>query len=253
MGLQLDQVAFEYHAGRRVIDGVSGPLSPGAVHMLIGPNGCGKTTLLKLMLGLLRPGRGQVTMDGCPVHRMRPRQRAEWFSYVPQRSSVAFAFTARQVVAMGRYALSLDAAAIDEALIACDLGDLEHRPYTELSVGQQQRVLLARAMAQSRGQGRVMLLDEPTSAMDLEHVHGTMSHLRSLAAGGLTILTVVQEINLAARYADVVWLMDRGRVVAQGSWSHVLTSSVLEPVYGVAITPLHTGAERPLFDVRLRP
>lgn len=254
--MQIHDVTFAYHAGHPVIDGVTAAVRPGTMHMLIGPNGCGKTTLLKLMLGQYRPAGGSISIQDQPVHRLDARRRAAWISYVPQRSTAAFAFTVRQVVAMARYTLPADEPAVERAIAACDLADLSERPFTELSVGQQQRVLLARALAQASGDGLVMLLDEPTSAMDLLHLHRTMTHLRTLAHGqpaGLAVVAVVQELNLAARYADHIWLMDRGRITAQGAWHDVLRPELLEPVYGVTITPAATAEGRPIFDVAVPP
>ncbi|MAE62088.1 MAG: hypothetical protein CMJ49_12110 [Planctomycetaceae bacterium] len=246
-----------------VVQEVSVPVQAGRVHALIGPNASGKTTLVKLMLGLLRPWRGRVRLGGRPARRVGGRARASTMSYVPQRSSVNFAFSVRQVVALGRFALQPDDQAVESALEDCDLADLGHRPYTELSVGQQQRVLLARAIAQSAGAGRVMLLDEPTSAMDPAHVHRLMAHVRRLAVGGLAVVMVMHDLNLAARYADEVWVMEGGRIVAGGSWDVVLTPEVLEPIYQVSIRAVMvegdgdeagTGASvRPVFDVRLPP
>jgi iron complex transport system ATP-binding protein len=218
---------------------------------MLGPNGAGKSTLIKLMLAMLTPAPGSITIDGDSVHRMSADRRAAWVSYVPQRSSAAFAFSVKQVVSMGRYSLRHDEAAIGAAIEACDLTSLVDRPFMELSVGQQQRVLLARAMAQASGEGKVMLLDEPTSAMDLAHVHQTMQRLRRLADSGLAVVVVMQDINLAARYADRVWLLSGGKLIADGDWSSVLKPELLEPVYGVQITRAVGGRERPLFDVQL--
>jgi iron complex transport system ATP-binding protein len=129
---------------------------------------------------------------------------------------------------------------------------LGERIYAHLSLGQQQRVLLARAIAQAAGAGRLMLLDEPASAMDLWHIHRTMGQLRALTRKGLSVLVVLHDLNLAARYADTVWLLDRGRLAAAGPWNTVLTPAVLEPIYRVGLTPLSgLRHHRPMFDVDL--
>lgn len=249
--MRLDQVRYAYRRHRPVVCDISADLHPGRLHVIMGPNGSGKSTLLRLMLGDLKPGAGRVELNGRRVHRWRAARRAAWMSYVPQRTSSAFAFTTRQVVAMGRFALPPDEQAIEHALDACEVRELSEQPFVELSVGQQQRVLLARAIAQAEGAGQVMLLDEPTSAMDLSHVHQAMQLLRRLAAGGLAAVVVMQELNLAARYADHVWLLDRGRLVADGAWDVVLDPKVLEPVYQVKVRPIVPDADRPVFDVRL--
>ncbi len=256
--LSLDNVSFAYTRGAPVIESLTTAVEPGRLHAVIGPNAAGKSTLLKLMLGQLSPRTGKVTIDGVAAHRLSARRRAATVSYVPQRSTVSFAFTVRQVIEMSRFALRRDLSAVSDAIGLCDLSELVDRPVTTLSVGQQQRVLLARAITQSRGAGRVMLLDEPTSAMDLYHVHHLMGVIRGLADEGLAVVIVVHDLNLAARYADVVWLMHNGRLAASGDWPDVLRSEVLSPVYGLELDELqrHTDpgdplSQRPIFDARL--
>ena len=246
--LALDDVSFGYEPGSPVLEQVTAELAPGRVCALIGPNAVGKTTLLRLILGQFTPWSGRIELGGRRTGLMSPGQRAAVVSYVPQRGLVSFSFTVAQVVSMGRHALSRDAAAVDRALALNDLEAHRHRVYHELSAGQQQRVLLARAMAQSAGCGRVMLLDEPGSMMDLFHTHRMMGLLGELAAAGLAVLVVLHDLNLAARYADVVWLLDRGRLVAAGAWDQVLVPALLEPVYRVRLTPMEPeGQRRPMF------
>jgi iron complex transport system ATP-binding protein len=206
--------------------------------------------LLRLILGQLRAWSGQVQLAGKQTTKWTPAQRARLASYVPQRGLVSFAFTVEQVVAMGRFASPLDGNALEAALEATDLTEHRHRIYQELSTGQQQRVLLARALAQSSGAGEVMLLDEPGSAMDLWHVHRMMQTLQQLARQGLCVLVAIHDLNLAARYADEVWLLDDKRMAACGPWDQVMRPEVLEPVYRVGICPLMAeGAKRPVFHV----
>lgn len=258
----LKAVDFGYEPSTPVVRAVTAQLHAGRLCALIGPNASGKSTLLKLMLGQLDPWEGAVSLAGRPVAGLSYRRRAALASYVPQKGSVSFAFTVREMVKMGRYAVGEDDGAVDEALGMCDLVGLEGRVYAQLSGGQQQRVLLARALAQSRDAGRVMLLDEPASGMDLWHVHQTMRLLRGLAHGqtgaaatssvrgaavgaGLGVLVVLHDVNLAARYADDVWLMDGGRLAAAGSWDRVLTPKLLEPVYRVGFKPMQPPDDSP--------
>ncbi len=239
--MELTEVSYGYEPGRAVLTGVTGALAAGRVTALIGPNAAGKTTLLRVMLGQLRPDSGEVRVDGQSVEAVSPGRRARLISYVPQRGLVSFAFTVEQVVTMGRFAARPDDTAIDEALAATDLTEHRARVYQELSAGQQQRVLLARALAQSAREGRVMLLDEPGSAMDLWHVHRMMGTLRETAQRGLAVLVALHDLNLAARYADDVWLLNDGQLAAAGRWDQVLQPAVLEPVYRVGMTPLTVG------------
>ncbi len=265
-------VDFGYVPGVPVIRTVSAELIAGRVCALIGPNASGKSTLLKLMLGQLVPWSGSVHVMGKPVGSLAFRQRASLVSYVPQKGVMSFAFTVRQVVAMGRYALGDHRGMVDRALEVCDLAGLGDRIYSELSGGQQQRVLLARAVAQSAGAGRVMLLDEPASGMDLKHVHQTMRLLRRIArgedagggvvdggtssnsgGGGRGVLVVLHDVNLAARYADDVWLLDRGGLVASGVCAEVMRPERLASVYGVGFQPIAppgdgtVSGDRPVF------
>jgi iron complex transport system ATP-binding protein len=255
--LEARELRFGYSHGQTVVEGVSGVLRAGRLLVVLGPNACGKTTLLKLMLGSLRAQSGEVRLLGEALERSSARRRASLMAYVPQQPAAVFAFTVRQVVEMGRFALDADVAALERALCECELEGEADRLFDELSCGQQQRVLLARALYQSSAAGRVLLLDEPVSAMDLYHVHRTMRVLRGLAARGLAVAVVLQDINLTARYADDVWLMDRGRVVVSGPWARVLVPEVLRDVYRVELVELAQESaaappcgSRPRFDVR---
>lgn len=246
----LEDVSFGYMHGQTVISQLSVCLEPGRLCAVIGPNAAGKSTLLRLILGQLRPSSGRVRLCGAEVTTLSPRRRAALVSYVPQQGAVGFAFTVEQVVAMGRFALPLTGSVVERALVFCDLSGLRHRIFSELSIGQQQRVTVARAMAQSYGGGKVMLLDEPVSAMDLWHVHTTMRRLVELRSQGQAVLAVLHDLNLAARYADDVWLLHEGGLVASGSWQQVLRPEVLEPVYGVSLQTVEAQpGDRPLFIV----
>lgn len=243
--LRLEGLHFGYTPGRRVIHDISAVLEAGRLCAIIGPNAAGKSTLMKLMFDDCRPQRGDVRLAGRAVHAMSARERARQISYVPQQGLVSFGFTVEQVVAMGRFAhqdggVDADHPAVRDAMARLDITDLADRIYGQLSGGQQQRVMLARALAQSRGSGRLMLLDEPASHLDLWHVHQLMLLLRELASQGMGILIVLHDVNLAARYADDIWLIDQGRLVAAGPWPRVLLPTVLEPVYRVRFLPVST-------------
>ncbi|MCC6679508.1 MAG: ATP-binding cassette domain-containing protein [Phycisphaeraceae bacterium] len=230
---------------------MSAELTPGRVTAVIGPNAAGKTTLVKLLLGELRPQSGQVLLNGHDVAAMSEPARARRIAYIPQRGGVQFAFTVRQVVAMGRFVFG-DQRGVVEAIERCDLIDVADQPFAQLSGGQQQRVLAARAMAQLRGtadgpSARGLLADEPTSGMDLRHQLRMMKLLREMAGEGVAVLVVLHDLNLAARYADDVWLMHEGRLVSAGPWSAVLEPRLLEPVYGVGLKVVgHSREGRPV-------
>ncbi len=256
--LRLWDVRFGYHPPSAVLEHATCTLETGSICIMIGPNAAGKTTMIRLMLGLLAPWSGQVLLDGREVAGLSAAQRAAKVGYVPQGTHIPFAFNVHEVVEMGRHALDHDAAKVNWALQCCDLASQRHRVFAELSAGQQQRVLLARALAQvgagvgQRGDGRVLLLDEPTSAMDLLHTHETMHILQQQAQRGLAVLVVLHDLNLAARYADRIWLLHEGHLLRDAGWAEVLRPEVLEPVYGVRLTAHPLGGEgRPLFSAEL--
>jgi iron complex transport system ATP-binding protein len=242
--------------------GVSAQAMPGRITAVLGPNASGKSTLLRCIIGAIRPTAGVVLIDGTPAHAMSAYYLAQKISYVPQRSVVSASFTVREVVELGRYALPASPARIDEALLRMELVCIADRPYAALSVGQQQRVTMARALAQlavgkvpsaeyraPSGDDSVLgtrnselqqptaasylILDEPVSGMDLRHVQDVMSLLRQLAACGTTILVAMHDLSLAASVADDAWLLDDGRLVVAGSVEEVLDAERLSAVFEV--------------------
>jgi len=242
----LEAVSFGYTRRRPVLHEINGQIMPGRVTALVGPNAAGKSTLIRVLLGAVTPWTGTVTLGGLELSTLSPAVRARWISYVPQRTGGRFAYTVGQMVAMaapghlepGHSAVGTGNTVgqqVDQVLHDAGLTPIADRVFAELSGGQQQQVLLARAEYQARHSGRLMLLDEPASHLDLRHAHQTMQRLRGLAAAGLAVLVVVHDLNLALRYADDAWLMDEGRLVASGTWQQVLTPEVLSPVYGVGL------------------
>jgi len=240
--LEASNLSFAYHPGRPVLRGIGLSLEPGTITGLIGPNGAGKSTLLRLLLGLLVPTQGAVTLDGVPVGSMDHRERARRLAYVAQRSSLAFSFSVRRSVALGRFAAgsgSGDAHAVDAALAAVDLADRADEPFGTLSAGQQQRAALARAIAQldlprPPAGTRALVLDEPVSALDPRHALQCMEVLRALAGRGLAVILAVHDLNLARRVCDRAAVLDaQGSLAASGPVGSALAPAVLEPVFGV--------------------
>lgn len=245
--MTLAGLKFGYDPDNQVIKGIDVTVKPGAIHVLLGPNATGKTTLLKLILGILTPDTGTITIGGIDNTQLDARQRARRLSYVPQQSASSFGFDVQHVVGMGRLALGPDPQAVQQAMARTDVLSLKHRAFNQLSSGQQQRVLLARAIAQVGPKTVAMLLDEPVSAMDLARSHQMMLQLRDLADSGLAIVVVLHDLNLAMQYADKVWLLDDGTLAAVGDWSDVFMPEVLGPVYRMAFERLdHPFATRPI-------
>ena len=244
MSVAVQQLSHWYRR-LQALDGIHTTATPGRITAVIGPNAAGKSTLLRCVIGALRPGRGQVLVEGEPAHRLRTKRLAERIAYVPQRSTVSAAFTVREVVELGRFALPPSRRRVDQALADLDLQEVADRPYPALSVGQQQRVTLARAVAQLASDGH-LVLDEPTSAMDLRHVRDSMNLLRRLADGGATVLLALHDLMLAASLADECWLLDRGRLAAAGPARDVLGLDRLHEVFGVGFEWISRPGAEPI-------
>ena len=217
------------------VNGISFALEPG-VTGLLGPNGAGKTTLLRLLSGSLVPREGEIRLDDRVLGELGDRERARALAVVPQSESSPFPVTVREMVGMGRYAHlgpwesvgTRDRAVVDEALERCAVAALAVRQLDELSGGERQRARIARALAQ---EAPVLLLDEPTAGLDLRYRMELFHLLQELRADGLALLVVTHDLNLAARFADRLLLLDRGRERAGGAPRDVLSRETLEDVY----------------------
>ncbi|HEY58573.1 MAG TPA: heme ABC transporter ATP-binding protein [Anaerolineae bacterium] len=236
------------HAGylsRPVLHDVTLEIAPGHITVLVGPNGAGKTTLIRALSGTLPRVRGQVTWQGHDLLRLPPQKRARFLAVVPQARHLPSAFTVRQAVALGRtpyldWLGSLgqrDHQAVARALRLTQLEPLAERLLGHLSGGEQQRVLLARALAQETP---VLLLDEPTTHLDLRHQMQILALVQRLARQeNLAVLMVLHDLNLAARFADQVALLHQGRLVTLGPPKAVFTPERLARIYGLPIQVLH--------------
>lgn len=250
------------HPGATVhaLDGVSCDVHPGGVTAILGPNGAGKSTLMRLLAGLHRPGAGEVTFRGRPAHAWPRAELARLVGYVPQGEEVIFPMRVREVAAMGRYPhlgpwraeSATDRAIVDGALAAVEVAAFRDRPFATLSGGEQQRVRIARALAQ---QGAALLLDEPTAGLDVRHEIELFSLLRRLGRDDRTVVLVTHSLLLAARTADHVILLDQGHLSGAGSPADVLTSARLTAVYrwpiDVTLAPDASGTMRPTILPRL--
>ena len=211
---------------------------------VLGRNGAGKTTLLRVAAGILRPDGGAVTVDGRDLAAMPPRAAALLVSGVPQDDTTEFAFSIRDVVALGRYARvpawrpegPADREAVEAALRATGLTALADRPVTEVSGGERRRASLARCLAQDAD---VLLLDEPTSHLDLGHETRVLRVLRDLARSrGKAVVASLHDVNVAALFADRVVILEDGRVLAEGPPGQVLTAPILLAAFGAAVRVL---------------
>jgi iron complex transport system ATP-binding protein len=227
----------------------------GEIVVLIGPNGAGKSTLLRAIAGTLAPETGRICLDGVDMAGLRPVERARSVAVVPQAARLPEAFTAGEVVLMGRNPhlprfggeRPSDYQAAQQAMLRTDSWQLAERRVGELSGGEQQRVLIARALAQ---EPRVLLLDEATAHLDLRHQLATLHLARKLARSGLLVVAALHDLNLAAQHADRLALLDSGELLACSTPAEVLTPELLRQVYGVAaLVSAHPLTGAPLVAV----
>lgn len=235
--LRLDAVS--YQAGStRIVDEVSLDVRYGQVLALVGPNGAGKSTILGLLSGDLAPADGRVLIDGQPLAARSPRQLSRMRAVLLQSNQVAFSFTSRQVIEMGRAPWigteqsEDDARLIADAVAVTDVAHLGGRRFPTLSGGERARVSLARVLAQDTA---IVLLDEPTAALDLRHQEQVLRVARDLAVQGRAVAVVLHDLSLAAAYADEIAVMHCGRLVARDAPSAVLTAERVEAVYGTPV------------------
>jgi iron complex transport system ATP-binding protein len=236
--LEARGVHFAYAAGAAsVVRDATLRLARGRLAALIGANGSGKSTLVRLLCGVLAPARGEILFDGTPLRAIEARARARRLAYVPQVSASVFPLTALEVVLTGRspyttrfrFESERDMKIARDALAAVDAAHLAERSVTELSGGERQLVALARALAQ---EPECLLLDEPSSSLDLKHRAGLLRHLRRLRdERGLTALVVTHDLQLLDPAFDEVFAMRDGAVVAAGSPAEVLRDEVLSNVF----------------------
>jgi len=215
-------------------------LETGEVLALLGPNGGGKTTLLKTLLGLLAPQHGEVRLADRPLSAYTDRERARLLAYVPQSHYTTFAFTVETVVLMGRTAHgnlfsrpnNADRDAAARALDRFGIAHLRERPYTELSGGERQLVMLARALAQ---EPQFIVLDEPTASLDFGNQGRVMHEILALKAAGHGVLFTTHDPNHAMRTADRVYLLRQGARIAEGAPGAILDRHQLEALYGTPV------------------
>jgi iron complex transport system ATP-binding protein len=240
MSLQADRITVT-RRGKHLIRGVSVALRPGELLAIAGPNGAGKTTLLSALAGDLAPSAGTVRLDDAPLPSWTPLALAQRRAVMPQASKLAFPLPVRAVVALGRMPFrdrgttASDAAMVEQALQDADIQHLAGRSYGTLSGGEQQRVQLARAIAQLDFSGAppVLLLDEPTASLDLAHAHAVLHLARRLTARGAAVAAVLHDLGLAYRYSDRVLVLHGGHAEALDTPQTVLNPELLRRVFAV--------------------
>jgi iron complex transport system ATP-binding protein len=225
--------------GRVVVDGLDLDIPPGRVTAIVGPNACGKSTLLRGLSRLLTPASGTVLLDGADIHSLPTKTVASRLGLLPQTPTAPDGITVADLVGRGRYPhqgwfrrwTAADDQAVAEAMESTGVTDLAERAIDELSGGQRQRVWIAMALAQQTG---ILLLDEPTTFLDISHQIDVLDLLLDLnAARGTTVVMVLHDLNLAARYADHLIAMKAGSIVASGDPGTVVTADLVREVFGV--------------------
>lgn len=241
MMLETRAVSFSYKENA-VLRDVSMSVASGEFVGIMGPNGSGKTTLLRCITGYLSPGSGSVTVDGRAVGSYTPREMARLFAVVPQMSSTDFPFSAYDIVMMGRIPHTAnrlggyskdDMAKVRDAMARTNTWQFANRTFNALSGGERQRVVIARAIAQ---EPQALLLDEPTIYLDISGQIEIMDLVRDInRKEGMTVISVLHDVNLAARYCDRIALLSHGEVEAFGPPAEVLTQDMIQAVYGVDV------------------
>ena len=247
--MRLDVQSLVVRYGLRVaLNGVSFSLNSGEVLAVIGPNGAGKTSLLRALSGIQPAESGQMLLDGRDVAKLSPVERARWMAVVPQARQLPALFTGYQTVMLGRTphinwlgrTLPQDEAAVHQAMQRTGTLELAERRVDELSGGEQQRLLLARALAQG---SPLLLLDEPTTHLDLHYQISLMDNIRSLAQDdGLAVLLVTHDLHLVARYSNRVALLVGGELLSQGTPQEVLTPDLLSRAYQIPAEAVNLAA-----------
>ena len=240
IGLQIKQVSFSYLNGL-VLHNVDLAIQPGEIVGLLGPNGSGKTTLIKLASGVLKPGQGEIRLDGFSVSQLSRKSIARIMTVVPQQFHTPFAFTVEEIVMLGRTPFirtfagesAADKEAVKTALEKVGISELVKRRFDELSGGERQKAILAMALAQ---QPKLLLLDEPTVHLDITHQVEILELVRNLnVEQGLTVVAAMHDLNMASLYFNRLVLLKEGRVMADGTPAEVLTEDKIREVFSTSV------------------
>lgn len=242
--IRVDNISFRTGRGqRKILDDISCDILPGRVTVLLGANGAGKSTFLRILSGEQLPHTGQVWWKDRLLHDIPPAELAKRRAVLTQHTAIDLPFTVEEIVLMGRYPhfgrkpAVKDRNIVQECMREMQVGHLSGRSFPTLSGGEQQRVQMARALAQLDGSGdRMLLLDEPTSSLDLLHQQLCLQKARQLTAQGYIVIIVLHDLNLAAQFADTILLLKHGRLLATGTSEEVLRPDLIQQAYDIGMT-----------------
>ncbi len=238
--INLSQVSFSYNE-KPVLHHIDIVVEDGEMVALLGPNGCGKTTLIKLAAGVLRPNKGEIYLNGSRLNSFKRREVAQQVAVVPQQFFIPFAFTLREVVLLGRTPFlkafsdetSSDGQVVEDAMDLVGIDNLKERYFNELSGGERQKAVLAMALAQ---EPKLLLLDEPTAHLDINHQVEIIELVQTLnRENRLTVIAAMHDLNIAALYFDRLILLKDGCVFADGRPDEVLTEETIKEVFSASV------------------
>ncbi len=248
MKLTINDLSFNYNSFP-ILNDINLTVNLGEMVSIVGPNGSGKSTLLKCINRILKPKNGTVLIDNQCTSKINIKEMSKLMGYVPQSSTSTFSFTVFDIVLMGRrpyinWSLSQrDNEIVAKILDFLGIGDLAMRHFNELSGGEQQKVVIARALAQ---QPQLLLLDEPTSSLDIKHQLEILCILGGLAQSKhCSVIVAMHDLNLASRFSDRMLMLKRGRIFAVGTPESVLTEENIEAVYGIKVRVINSVLDRP--------
>jgi heme transport system ATP-binding protein len=256
--INIENLAYSIN-NKQLLNEISFDVHSGDVLTILGPNGAGKTTLLKSLSGDIKPQSGNVKITNKNMDEFNVNQLAKIRSVVEQSNNIVFPFTVDDIVSFGRYPINKgyitpeDRETIHETMDLFEIESLSDRIYNTLSGGEQQRVQLARAIVQlintdSEDQFRFLLLDEPISSMDICHQHRSLSILQKLSEQGISIITILHDINLAINYSSKVVLMSQGKMIKAGTVEETCDPKTLESIFEISMDVIeHPKKNNPLF------
>lgn len=254
MLLEINNLSFKYHNGRSIFQNVSFQLDNGEILSILGPNGCGKSTLLNCIANIYKPKSGEIRLNGQSLSNMNIRNVAQIIGYVPQIHIPAYAFTVREFTVMGRTPYigafktpgKIDYRIADESLERLDISHLRDKPYTEISGGERQMVLIARVITQ---QPKIILLDEPTAHLDYGNQHRAVQIISQLADEGYALIMTTHNPEHAIILNGKVAILNRKGILGVGQSAETINAETLSNLYGLSIKTVYVEEAKRVVSV----